>query len=430
MPSKRSLSDFHNKEEFNFSIKNGRLEFSILHSKVNKTENIRFWKIYAILKDGDKDVNIYNDLIDINIFKSFSQQFNKLTIYIYTEYGIIDGKLTKTTPTILTEGKNLDKKNETSIITQSLINMRSLYLKKIKSGYTLNIDEPTDNIYPMAVHKYKDFSHKLEFPCYIQPKLDGHRVTAKLVNDEIVFLTRRLHTIYGFDNIKEECYKILKENKDMILDGEFYNHELQLQEISSIVRDENIDNSDKLKIKYYIFDYINLNEKLPFKDRIKKLENIFKDNNFKYLSLTKTYRISNKEDGNELYELFIKDGYEGAIYKNEWAEYEASNIKEIRSYNYLKRKKSYDEEFIIEGFTCGTKGKDVNAIIFIMKTQEGKIFNAVPNDTLDNRKKMYKEALKDFDNKYKGKLATVSFDDWSTNGTPLRAKFLRIFEEL
>ncbi len=431
MSSKRSLSDFYNKEEFNFIINNGRLEFPKLYSKINKSDNTRFWFIYAILKDGDNKVNIYNDLIDINIFKSFSEQFNKLTIHICTEYGQTDGKITETTPTILIEGKNLGKSNETSIITQALINMRSLYLKKIKTGYSLNIEELTDNIYPMAVHKYKDFKLKIEYPCYIQPKLDGHRVIAKLVNDEVVFLTRRLHLIYGFENIKQECYSILKENSNMILDGEFYEHEnLNLQQISSIIRDENIENPNKLKIKYYVFDYINEVEKLPFKDRIKKLENIFKDQEFKYLVLTQTLRITNEEEGDELFDLYVKDGYEGIIYKNSKSIYEASNIKEIRSYNYLKRKKAYDEEFEIEDFTQCSKGKDKGCIIFIMKTKEGNTFNAVPNDTLENRKRMYKEALKDFDNQYKGKLATVSFDDWSLKMVPLRAKFIRIFEEL
>lgn len=61
-----------------------------------------------------------------------------------------------------------------------------------------------------------------------------------------------------------------------------------------------------------------------------------------------------------------------------------------------------------------------------MKTLDGKEFKSVPNLPIEERKEMYKLAEEDFDNLYKGKLATISFDDYSEDLVPLRAKFITI----
>jgi hypothetical protein len=61
-----------------------------------------------------------------------------------------------------------------------------------------------------------------------------------------------------------------------------------------------------------------------------------------------------------------------------------------------------------------------------MSTDDGHTFKSVPNDTLINRKKMYKLALEHFDTLYKNKLATIKFDEYSKDGIPLRAKFIAI----
>jgi ATP-dependent DNA ligase len=434
--TKRSLSDFHNKEEFPFSIVNNRIEFPKLFSKTNKSKNIRFWFIYAILKQNTNDLEINIDLFDIENFKEFNTVNKNLSIHIYTEYGVVDGKLTQTTPTILEIGKNLDKKNETTIITQALIQMRSLYLKKMKTGYMLDLDEIkdigislNDNIYPMALHDFKKFGRHIEYPCYIQPKLDGIRITGSYnkETDKVTLLSRRLHDIYGFENIKDEIKILLKNNPDLIVDGEFYNHNLNLQKISGIVRQQDINHEDKLNLQFYIFDCIDLKNELTFQERIEKLYELFNESpNLKYLVLTETILVGNEEEANDLYNRFISEKYEGIVYKNATAKYEYSEIKEVRSYNFLKRKLHHDGEYEIVGYESGEKGKDKGAIIFIMKTSDGKEFKSVPNMSLEKRKEMFILAEENFDSLYKGKLATISFDDYSEDLVPLRAKFITI----
>ena len=46
MSEKRSYINFLDKTEFPFFIKDGKIKFKKLLSKVNKSNNIRFWKIY------------------------------------------------------------------------------------------------------------------------------------------------------------------------------------------------------------------------------------------------------------------------------------------------------------------------------------------------------------------------------------------------
>ena len=61
--SKRSLSNFDDKVEFPFIIKNGKAEYSKLFSKVNKSDKIRYWYIYAILMNKDDEINIKENFI-------------------------------------------------------------------------------------------------------------------------------------------------------------------------------------------------------------------------------------------------------------------------------------------------------------------------------------------------------------------------------
>ena len=405
--SKRSYTNFLDKDEFPFIIENNKIIYPKLLSKLNNSNKIRFWKIYAYLIDlsNKQIINLTNDLIDINNFKSLILNQPKIKMYIITEYGQVNGKITKTEPTIIEEGKNLNKTNETTILTQSLIYMRNLYLKKMKSGYVTKLDNIIiENIYPMALQVYSKHKKHIKYPCYIQPKLDGIRLITKIENNEINLYSRRLNKFYGFE----------------------YNHNLTLQQISGIVRNEDPDYSEKLKLQFYIFDCIDLNNNYTFTERYNILFDLFKNKQFKYLVLTETKLINSEKESDKLYQDYINLNYEGIVYKNTNATYEYSSYKEIRSHQFLKRKKNYDAEYPIIGFEEGIHGKDKGAIIFIMKTSDNKEFKAVPNMTLVERKKMYHLAKKNFEHLYKNKLATISFDEYSQDNIPLRAKFIAI----
>lgn len=422
--SKRSLSDFYNKDEFNYYINDGKIYFPQLFSRMNNSLKIRFWEIYCYIDGIDIDI----DMIDINKFKEMNIIENAI---IQTEYGLLDGKLTLAQPTIIDSGKNINKINETSVITQAIINMRSLYLKKIKSGYQLSIDDESPNVYPMAIQTYTKYKHKIKFPCRIQAKLDGIRLTASLDNNgEVILLSRRLHKIYGFDNIKDEVRILLKDNPKLILDGELYNHNMDLQTISGITRDENKFNPEKNSLKFYIFDCFSLEDNFTFEERYNRLLDINKNISLQlnYIVILETVTANSEKDGDELFDKYVNDGYEGIIYKNKDAPYEWSSIKEKRTMDMIKRKKAYSEEFEIVDYSDGI-GKFKEMIIFTLKTKEGKLFNSVPLGSADYRKNLYSECVKDF-SKYKGKLSTVKFDEYSKDNIPLRSNIVQVVRDM
>lgn len=428
MNSKRSYSNFLDSNEFPFIINDYKIEFPKLFSKSNNSNKIRIWKIYAFLLNKKEKLNLTLDLTNLESFNELKLKYPTIKMYIYTEYGQLNGKIIITEPTIISEGKNIGRSNETSIFTQCLIYMRNLYLKKIKTGYNLKISNISpEHIFPMALQIYEKNKKYIKYPCYIQPKLDGIRLISKIEDTEVKLMSRRLNEFIGFNGIKDEIKLLLESSQNIILDGELYNHDLSLQQISGIVRNINENYEEKLKLKFYIFDCIDLeNKSLTFSERYEKLKELFRHKTFNYLILTDTIKIHNEKSSDKYYKDFIENGYEGIVYKNLDAKYEYSNYKEIRSYQFLKRKKIYDAEYSIIGFEAGIHGKDKDAIIFIMETQNGKHFKAVPNDTLKNRKKMYKLALENFDTLYKNKLATIKFDEYSIDNIPLRAKFIAI----
>lgn len=104
--------------------------------------------------------------------------------------------------------------------------------------------------------------------------------------------------------------------------------------------------------------------------------------------------------------------------------YDYSFNKEKRSSWYLKRKQRFDDEFEIVSFGEG-KGKDTGCVVFVLKTKEGVEFNSVPNGTYDYRKNLYQQCLQNFD-QFKGKMAKVQFEDYSTEKVPLRNRMIMI----
>lgn len=421
------MSDFINKELYDYKIINGAIIYGPIFNQ--QGERIRSWELIINLYVNKKEIPIKDEYIlftkdGLESQIAINHNTGKYYTSLYTINGLIDGKQTKSEPTIITVGKNLGKINETTIITQALIHGRTHYLKKLNSGYYK--DKPNQKIpFPMAVNTYDKYKHKIEYPCYIQPKLDGIRLLSFLNKTQIDLRTRRLKEITGFDNVKNELKILIKDLPNLFIDGELYKHGMKLQQISGIVRNTKV-NTNETELKYHIFDCFDVTKNLIFKERINILKTLFSKNKFKYLVLLETKEIKNEKQGDNYFYKYIEKKYEGIIYKNINALYEYAYNKEKRSLLYLKRKNVFDSEFKIVDFTEGENGSNKGAVVFILETKEGKKFNAVPNWTLTERKNTYDDCLKNFKTKYKNKFATIKYDDLSEDDVPLRAKFIVI----
>ena len=440
-----TIRDFNNFHNFGGYIKNKCYEFPVVNT-IDSAGRSRSWiiKIRLISNDtktGRRSINwdIKTDIVIPikNLYLDGKSIPAHVIAQIWTEQGInhADAKITRSSPTYIIKGKNIGKKNETNVFTQALILARSKYLKK--KEFTSN-----NRYYPVAVHKYEDnpraIKNKIIYPVAVQRKINGGRVVS-YKDDEVVMYTRKLKNIDGNQHIANELKLLFSaiESKytNIYLDGEFYKHGLTLQDISGKMRrSEQVDNE---LLEYHLFDlFFPLSDtSLPFEARNKILRDIFdivQPLNLQYIKRVETYIADIKEE-NKLYELFLTEQYEGSVLKNLYAPYEFGRNKEIRTYQMRKRKPRYSNEYEIVGYTQGDQGKDIGAIIWVLKTAETKknkstTFTSIPiGITNEERYKLFSDMTDEiFNNVYKGKMMTVEYDELSEIGVPLRAKVVGI----
>lgn len=411
---------------------------------------------------------------------------------IWVETGVMTkksgepGKIVTQKPTYISKGVNEGKANERTVFHQALILARSLWEKRKDGGNTVtpaakpaakpleaSEAKKTDNdgdsdaesdsdgemdvestespfYHPMLAKNWKDGEKSLEFPVYVQPKLDGTRCVMYLnrpkgakVKGSIVAYSRSNKIYPALDYIKEILYPAMeqfydvKNNCSIYLDGELYKHGKLLQDISGDSRNEKADQKSKDRNEYHIYDCFYPNQlDMPFRERYKLLEKIFKTISGmgatnSVVKLVPVKSVDDLDEANGLYTEYCKRGYEGAMLRNVDGPYMGSNVKTPgRSPDLVKLKPTFTDEFEIVGYTEGKKGKDVGAIIWICKTEDGVEFNVTPKGiTYEERYRLFKEAKKSFDERYLGLLMTVEYQDLSKKGVPLRAKAVAVREE-
>jgi curved DNA-binding protein CbpA len=471
--SKRNFTDFNDKKHFPGVIDDttGEYQFpSLFHTDSN--DNIRQWNIKIRLIKKKYIKKEIRHCIDWDVIKDDTVKIKKSYLnntdipegtisQMWVETGVIGGKNTRHIPTY-PNMKNEGKSNERNSLEQALVDARTLYLKKIENGLRIKkefsvkkLDLLTKNIkyFPMLVRKFKDEKKNLEYPLYIQPKLDGARCITYLDKspaknptfENVIMYSRQKKNYTGFNAIRKELLSILidlwdfNKNESIYIDGELYKHGLSLQTISGAVRNPN--RSDILEykgIQYWTFDVFypsNLN--LNFKNRLEILNEIFEILDSKLVIKVPTHIVKSEIEQDDIYKKYLTKKYEGIIIRNSTSLYLADSEKnsmKIRSKYVLKQKMTYSDEFEVVDFDQGKKGKDVGAIMWILKTHNGnKTFNATPkNITYEERYNLYNEVCCNdvFKNKYKGRQMTIEYEDLSKDNVPLRAKSIGFREHL
>lgn len=329
---------------------------------------------------------------------------------IITEYGMENGKLTSNSKKI-NKGKNIGKANETTPYEQAIIEIKSKWKKKKDSGFN-ETKNTTKKFLPMLATNFVSRKHNINYPCYIQPKLDGVRAFINI--DEytnIRIMSRTGKEYVNLHHIKKELDDINIKIRNVILDGELYSKELTFEEITGICRKQKI-KTDKekdieKKIQFWIFDcYFPKNSNIIFKDRFDFISKS-NFNNYKNIKIVKTFQINKEEKINSNLIEFIHDGYEGIMIRNN-SEYEINK----RSKDLQKYKNFQDSEYKIIDFCQGT-GNESGCIIWICQYNNNNTFHVRPRGSHKERKDLYKEG-----NKYIGKLLTVRYQELTENGCP------------
>ena len=443
------------------NIDNNKFKFNTLYH--NASKNKRQWTVYIRLVElKPKDKKITKNNWDLEIEKEIKlnkewftnnilgENNDNLYAQYWTESGVINSKITRYSPSYF-RFKNKGRKNQTNPFQTALVVAKHKYKKQIEKGSNININTNTNtntniNInqkyFPMLIGKYEKNKTKLNYPIFVQPKLDGVRCIAflKIEKDilpnynNVILYSRTLKLFIGHNHIRKSLFKILynyykKEKKIIYLDGELYVHGKELQDIVSMVRNQKKQNDE---IQYHLFDYFDPIVKEPFKKRFNFLTQIYENiKNKNTIQLIFMLKINNNKIlFNKLDDILTK-GYEGLIIRNFDEFYLTSNIgsnSNIRSKKTLKLKKKITNEYKIINFLEGTRGNSKGAIIWVCQTNDSNYtFKVTPkNMNFEERKNLFLDVSKNFSSRYKGRMLTVEFDAVSKKKIPLRAKALTI----
>lgn len=446
----------------NFKIYEGRIntstgnyEYPTLYSHSSKKQ-VRIWKICVrLIKEGTAspkktDINDWNEMEEIQVSIK-DEHFDNLpegTVSQYwTETGIMGGKISRHPPTYPVE-KNKGKKNERNYLHQALVETRSKYLKKINQGFKHDYEDenlpwikmPNKKYHALQAKNYKDVKDKVKYPVYVQPKLDGLRCLFYYdpTQKNVVMYSRDRKDFPHNDTNKlliDEIKNVLKDYYDgesIYLDGELYSHGISLQEINSIVRKSD---AELQTIKYNCFDVFYPSKDLKFKQRLTILNSLQKYK-FDYIEVVPTHLINDEKELDNIYKYYITAKYEGIMLRKLDSVYPKCMTKtsKLRTMDLIKRKEVYEGEFEIVDFTTGKSGRDKNTIIWIMKTDNNKLFNVVPLGTTQYKKQLLKNSEshkgKGFIQNYKGRLLNVEYRGLSDDNVPQHAKGISFRDDI
>jgi DNA ligase-1 len=328
------------------------------------------------------------------IWSIFNSKNADGTYNIVTRHGVTGGKMVEHI-SLVKEGKNKGKKNETTVEQQADLEVQRECVKKKKQGYHLK-NEVNVIIKPMLAQEYKQQNVT---PAWVQPKLDGVRCLVYLENGEVVFQSRQ-NTIYDpILHLVGELRAILERAPDIVLDGELYAHELGFENIISMVRRAKVKHPGIHNIKYHMYDLFYKDTSMYFIDRHQLLTKIYDGE--PNVVVVETIPVK-KSDIETLLHKYIAANYEGIMIRGNGV------YKHGRSKDLLKYKLFQDDEFEVVGHHEGQGGIP----IFECKIKD-KTFSVAMKGTTESKK----ERMENVEEFY-GKLLTVKYQELSADGIP------------
>jgi len=325
---------------------------------------------------------------------------------IVTNHGLEGGTLQEARVNVRV-GKNIGKANETTAWEQATGEAWSKWDKKQLGGkYTPDpkrLGNETTVPKAMLAHPFEKRKKHMEFPAFIQPKLDGIRLLAHVMADKVMYHSRNGKVIQTVNHLDEFIMGSFPVGT--VLDGELFNPEMTLQDIVSGAKKQS---EKSLRLQYWIYDRPEVGK--TFQERTEALTNDFlgmaKEES--PLVLVYTTVVPNEESMKASHNLFVANGFEGTIIRHPKGEYAFGH----RSNALLKYKEFQDDEFEIIGGRDGV-GKHEGCVVFRCLTHNGKEFEAVPRGTQEQRAEWFMELPMLI-----GRQLTVRFFDYTPDGIP------------
>lgn len=255
---------------------------------------------------------------------------------IVVRHGKLGGKIQEKRTTAVP--MNVGRSNATTASEQADTEALAKWTKQKKKGYFEDKEEALGFVTrtPMKAQNFNDYAHKVKYPCYIQPKLNGQRM---MIDSEGNCQSKQGESIELPEHWKEDIKKLVASGvmKDGI-DGEiFAGHVkqggLSLQQIISAFRKPN-ENTHRLFFAMYDTCSDSIQE-----ERFADMQNI-QGLGLASVVAVPTILVYNESESDIWYTKWLEQGAEGMVYRNLTGKYDYGK----RSYNLIKRKPRLDAE--------------------------------------------------------------------------------------
>lgn len=292
--------------------------------------------------------------------------------------------------------KNTGKANATTAEEQALAEATAKLKKKLEEGYYATQEEAQGGtlILPMLAQDFKKHESKVQYPCFVSPKLDGMRA----LKDQDMIVSRKNKAITTMSHIESE----LLTYSD-IFDGELYAEGESFQRNMELIKKYRPGESEQ--VKYHVYDMVLPD--LSFRGRYTLLKSILETEKPKNIVLVPAYRINSKEELLEYHTKFLSEGYEGTMIRHDSTGYEINK----RSYSLLKFKDFIDLACEIVDVKPSEKRPDQGS--FICQLENGTRFGCGMRFSHDERKNIIQNP-----SEYIGQIAEIRFFEYSDEGVP------------
>ncbi len=333
----------------------------------------------------------------------------------YTESGQIDGKITRSKPTICIS-MNLGKSNESTPEEQAQTEAKAKFEKQLKSKYKLSVDDidGQDFISPTLASPLKARTKPLVFPALIQIKYNG---VCCIIDKQFGSRSRKGEIFYNIKHINKELEQFFVDNPDVVLHGELFNYEMRrnlnrLIKLVAVTRKEKDLTPELIKeseevVQLWVYDgYIKGKESEPYIKRIADIQNRIQ--NLKYIFPARTEVVRSEEDIHAFFKASLADGQEGAIVK-------MSNMGYLhkRTTDIVKFKESDSKEFKVIAFIEGNGNWAGCAKKATCLMDSGETFNSNIYGTME-----YLKYVLGHQDEFLNKIYTVDFQCESEYGVP------------
>lgn len=291
---------------------------------------------------------------------------------LFIEHGKEGGKQQLKSEVV--EGKNIGRSNETTPAEQAELEAMSRWRKQIDKGYRETKEELEElPLLPMLAQDYLKQGHRIQYPCYGSPKLDGVRCLA-IRHADRVELKSRGGKEYVVPHIQDQLMLCMEVGQ--VFDGELYIHGKYLEEIVSAVKKTN-DNS--IDLEYIIFDIV---KDETYEHRLISMQALRR---YKLsclecpsIDVISFCEIQDENHMKQKHKEYVARGYEGIMIRSYDGKYESGK----RSAGLQKYKTFSDNEFRIIDVL---PDKDGGAVFCVQNTFANNTFNVVGGSHEDRK---------------------------------------------